>query len=351
MARWPTTGNTYPGSHKAYPVLPNAYPGSGISAYPAGTIAPVTSFAAEFPAAYQVLQFEFGLLYGSVPKATAGNTSTTVVSLSGVIAGVPVPVWVTSTNSASIGAGATFSVSYDGGATQAMTGVTPSVGVPVALTGAGDGLSIAFTAGTSVNANSWRATCAGIDDQTGNGYDATQFTIGLQPVVTVGVNGKPGLLFDGADDRLPSTLNLPAPGTTPWCGAMVARRPTTAAGNARMVSSNVDDAALLLTAATSIRLYNGGAFGPTATGLPTNTWGAIDWMFSNSANDRIQTGSGAVASGAGAGNTAPTNMSLVGSAAPANIEVVGIMYAPASGFTPAAFRAAVTAIYGATVNV
>jgi len=230
-----------------------------------------------------------------------------------------------------------------------MTGVTPTAGVSIALTGAGAGLNIAFTAGTSVSGNSWKATCAGIDDQAGNGNDATQFTLASQPIVTVGVNGKPGLLFDGADDIMPSVLQLPVPGTTPWCGAMVMRRPTTQAANDRLVNDNSDRGGLLLTAATSIRLYNGGTFGPTATGLPTNTWGAVDWMFSFSASDRIHTGSGAVASGTGAGNDAPSNMNISG--APTNVEVLMVMYAPASSFDPATFRAAVTTTYGGSVAV
>lgn len=310
---------------------------------------PSTTFAMAFPAAYQVLQFDQGLLYGGTPKATAGNTATTIVSLSGVITGAAVPIWVTSTNSATVGSGATFSVSFDGGSTQAMTGVTPTAGTPVALTGAGLGMSIALTAGTGVSGNSWKATCAGLDDLAGNGNDASQFAAAKQPIVTVGVNGKPGLLFDGVDDTMSAPLQLPVPGTTPWCGAMVMRRPTTQAANDRLVNDNSDRGALLLTAATSIRLYNQGTFGPTATGLPTNTWGAVDWMFSNSASDRIQTGSGAVATGAGAGNDAPSNMNFGG--APTNVEVLMVMYAPASGFSPATFRAAVTAIYGAGVAV
>lgn len=323
----------------------------GGSSGPPAPPAPPSGFAAAFPAAYQVLQFEFGLLYGSVPKATAGNTSTTIPSLSGVIAGVPVPIWIVATNSASIGSGATFAIYYDGGVTPAMAGVTPTAGVPVALTGAGLGMSVTFTMGTSVNTNSWRATCAGITDQSDNNKDSVQATIAKQPVVTVGVNGKPGLLFDGADDTLLSALALPVPGTTPWCGGIVMRRPTTTAGNTRLVASSTDDGAVLFTAATSMRLYNSGTLGPTATGLPTNTWGAVDFLFSNSASDNIQTGSGTRVSGAGAGNAATNNHALSGSAAPANIEVLAAVYAPASGFDFATFRAAVTAIYGAGVAV
>lgn len=324
------------------PSWPSASARPTVVSWPGSTSAPIRynwpsvfdgNFAALFPGSYQVVQTDLpgALLYGSTPVATTGNTSTTIVSLSGVLSTVAVPIWVKSTNSASIGAGATFNVYYDGaGTTPAMTGITPTAGTPVALTGAGASMSITFTAGTSVNGNSWKATCAGLVDQSGNMLDYTQLDITAQPIVTAGVNGKPGILGDGVNDVLASACSLPAPGTTPWCGFLVARRPTTAAANARMVGDSSDSADLILSAATSIRLFNGGTFGPTATGLPTNTWGAIDFKYSNSASDYIQTGSGAVASGAGAGNFASSGRQV--GAAPANIEFLMLGYAPASVF-------------------
>ncbi len=314
-----------------------------------------SGFAAVFPTAYQILQFDLGLLYGSVPKPTAGNTATTIPSLSGVIAGVPVPIWIVATNSASIGSGATFAIYYDGGVTPAMSGVTPTAGTPVALTGAGLGMSVTFTAGTSVTANSWKATCAGIVDQSGNNKDSlckdnVAGEIAAQPIVTVGLNGKPGLLFDGVANQLSSLLALPAPGTTPWCGGIVVRRPTTAAANARMLSGVGDNGSLIFTGPTDIRLYNGGAFGPTGTGLATNTWGAVDFKFSNSANDYIQCGSGPQVLGAGALNAVPTGMSIIGTGY-ANVEILAVLYAPASGWSSSTFRSMVTTLHGGSVNV
>lgn len=311
------------------------------------------SFASLFTSSLQVYQTDIGLLYGGVFLATAGNTATTVVALSGVISGVSVPIWIKSTNSASVGSGASFNVYYDGtGTAPAMTGLTPSPGVPIALTGAGLGLSIIFTAGTGVNNNTWKATCAGLTDQSGNFNDYSQLTPSKQPVITTGLNGKPGILFDGVDDILVSTLALPVPGTTPYCGFLVARRPTVAAAANRMIANNTADVVdLILDGPTNIHLFNGGTFGPTGTGLPTNTWGAIDFKYSNSAADYIQTGSGPVVSGAGAGNSAGSSQSISGTAVPANIEVLAGGFVPATAFSSANFRAFTTSEYGASVNV
>lgn len=305
------------------------------------------NFASLFPGAYQVIQNDLGLTYGGTMKATAGNTSTATMGLTGSLVTVPVPIWIVIT-----GTGVTADIYYDGlGVTASMVGVSVVAAAPIALTGAGTGLSITPTVGTQIVGDSWKATSSAVADQSGNGKDYAQAAAGQQPVVTIGVNGKPGLLFDGVNDLLTSTCILPVPGTTPWCGFLIVRRPTAAAGNARMLTDIGDAVDLLLSAGTSIQLYNNGGFGPTATGLPTNTWGAVDFKFSNSAADYIQTGSGAVSSGAGAGNAASVNRSIAGAAAFANIELLMLGYAPASAFSSSAFRAAVAAFYGGTVAV
>lgn len=311
------------------------------------------NFASLFPTAFQVVQTDRGFLFGSTPLANTTNTSTTVLALTGVIANVAVPIWIKSTNSASVGAGATFSIYYDGaGTTPAMTGVTPTAGVPIALTGAGSGLSLTWTAGTSVNNDTWKATCAGLIDQSGNGKDYFQFTASKQPVVTTGLNGKAALLFDGVDDLLESTCSLPAPGTTPYNGFFLVRRPTTAAGAARMVADGAGEvSAIILDGATQMHLYCNGGFGPIASGLPTNTWGAVEFLLSNSASDYLQIGSVARVTGAGAGNGVAPSRSISGAAVPANIEFLMGGYVPASGFSSAAFRAAITQWAGPTVNV
>lgn len=307
------------------------------------------SFAALFPTAYQAVQTDVDLFaYGTVMKVTAGNTSTSAPVLSGTINGVAVPIWVKSTNTLAVGSGATFNIYYDGtGTTPAMSGVTPTAGVPVALTGLGSGMFITWSAGTSVTNDSWKSTCAGFGGI--SGY--VQLTPGLQPIVTIGLNGCPGLLFDGTDDFMSSVCNIPAPGTTPWCGYAVIRRPTTAAGNARLLDNAGDSSAIIANGATTMVLFNNGTFGPIGTGLPTNTWGAIDFKFSNSAADYIRIGSGPTVSGAGAGNNPNVNPTISQGAAPANEEILAVGYVPSTSFNAASFRTQVTAIYGASVNV
>jgi|ERR1700749_3455 len=309
------------------------------------------SFASLSNSWYQVAQTDIGLLYGTVMKVTAGNTSTSTAALTGSILGVPVPIWFKSNNTLSIGSGASFNIYYDGaGTTPAMTGVVPSVGIPVALTGAGLGMFLTWTSGTSVTGDSWKACAAGMTDGSGNLLNYTSLTPSAQPLITAGVNGCPGLLFDGVDDIMTSLCNLPAPGTTPWVGTMVVKRPTTAAGNARMVSDGADSTDILLSGATTMTLFNG-TLGPVGTGLPTSTFGAVDYKYSNSAADYIHCGSGPIVSGAGAGNSVSNGRTISGAAAPANIEVLQVGYIPASAFDAAAYRARVTAIYGGTVNV
>ena len=173
----------------------------------------------------QSVQTDLGLTYGGTPLATAGNTSTTVLTLSGTLATVPVPIWAKSTNSASIGAGATFNIYYDGlGVTPAMTGVAPTAGVGVALTGAGAGLTLTWAAGTSVNNDSWKATCSAWADQSSNLFHYTQAGVTAQPLVGLGLNGFPALLFDGVNDSLNNNaFTLPTPGTTPTSVLLVAR--------------------------------------------------------------------------------------------------------------------------------
>ncbi len=345
MPNWPTS-NAWP-SQRNWPAG-NAWPSA--NNWPASFNG---SFASLFPGAFQIVQSNIGILYGSTPLASAGNTSTTIVALSGVITGTPVPVWIKATNSNIVGLsiGPTFDIYYDGAFVLAgMSGVTPISGVPIPLTGAGAGLSLTWTAGTSVASDTWKATAASWIDQSGNLKDYTMATLSRQPIVTAVVNGSPGLLFDAVDDLMVSTCNCPVPGTTPWVGFHVFRRPTANAGLTRIISDSGDGARLLAVAATTIRLSNQGTAGPTAAGLPTNTWGAVDYLYSNSASDYIRTGSGVAAFGlADVSNAASVGRQL-SSPIPTGVEIMMTGYAPASAFNAAAFRAAVAAVYGPTVN-
>lgn len=257
-------------------------------------------FASLFPGAYQVVQTDLGLTYGGTPLATAGNTSTTVLAITGSLATVPVPIWAKATNTLAIGAGAQFNIYYDGlGFTPAMAGVTPTAGVPVALTGAGTGLSIAWAAGSSVNNNSWKATCSALADQTANGWHYSQAAASKQPVITVGLNGKVGLLFDGLDDFLQSTLVTVFPYKL-WAvfrtgvagGQCTYFGPATGSGGITFSSTG--------SIATNIQQFSGNVVNPT-TG-PLNTWIRLESGFTNTVADYLRVGSAVAVSGGNAGS-------------------------------------------------
>jgi hypothetical protein len=158
------------------------------------------NFASLFSGAYMVVQSDRGLTYGGTMSAVAGNTSTATMGITGTLATAPIPIWLRGLG------GGTADIYYDGiGVTPAMAGVTWNNGVPIVLTGAGAGLTITPSAGTLVGGDTWKATCAALADQSPNGKNAIQVTASAQPIVTVGLNGKAGLLFDGVNDFLTST--------------------------------------------------------------------------------------------------------------------------------------------------
>lgn len=172
-------------------------------------------FSSLFSSEYYFAQANRGLTYGATPRATSGNTSTTVITLSGSSPSVPVPVWFKAENTASIGSGATFSISFDGGVNYSITGLAPTAGNAIALTGAGTNLSATWSAGTGVANNTWKATSASHVDQSGNGLTWGQASAALQPIITAGALGRVGLLFDGVDDFYSSAFNIIA-GSMVW---------------------------------------------------------------------------------------------------------------------------------------
>ena len=332
------------------------------TSWPSGTSWPSSSgfngnFASLFTGVLQSVQSDLGLTYGGTPLATAGNTSTTVLTLSGTLGTVPVPIWAKATNTLSIGSGAQFSIYYDGtGTTAAMTGVTPTAGVGVALTGAGTGLTLTWGAGASVTNDSWKATCSALADQSGNAVHASQATPSAQPLVATGLNGVASLLFDGANQFLSYTLALPAPGTTPTFFWAVWRYMSVQA-TTRCFTGDTPGTGMLFylpASASSPQLYNGSgvnaAAGPTA-----GAWGRAEALFSNSAGDYAKWGA-TKATGANAGNTVPSANRRIADANGANkldMELLAFvtMNSLPGAPTLAAASAAATAKYGGSVAV
>jgi len=308
------------------------------------------NFAGLLPGAYQVVQADRGLTYGGLMRLTAGDISGTVVTLGGALATPPVPIMVKATNTASVGAGATFNVYYDGlGVTPAMVGLTPTGGAFIALTGAAAGLNLTWTADPSVTGNTWKATCAALADQSGNGWHCSHSVPSQQPVVTAGLNGSVGLAFE-ATQSLGSLLSLPKPSTAPFCIFAVLRR-TFGHSYGRFTANPANSNLLLLDGTgTNITTHNAGIFGSQQP-MPLAQWVAVDCLFSGSVADYIRCGSLPAASGLAAGDSAGSQVAIGDYFAGQQNNFDLLMLAHVPQTSAAAWRAAVTSKYGPTVQV
>ena len=280
-------------------------------------------FADLFPGAYQVVQTDLGLSYGAVMRADAGNTSSVAFALTGATPAVPVPIWIRIT------APGVGNVYYDGlGVTPAMVGVTIVDSVNIVLTGAGAGMAITPGVGSQVVGNTWRATCSGLADQSGNGFNTIQLTPAQQPIVTVGLNGKPGLLFDGVDDVFVSNIATLA---QPYQIVLVGRLLDPSIGNKALCGGGPGgfNSGLLYTNSGSLIFSYSGGFGPS---LPftssANTRFAC--TYTGTTADTLLVGS-ASATGANGGATTGPNVAL-GANVPlsqyGNCEIFAAIYTP-----------------------
>lgn len=340
MPTWPAAGN-WPLAG-AWPVA-GAWPGGGN--WPAGAAAFNGSWASLFPGAYQVVQADLGLTYGATPFATAGNTSTTVLTLSGALATTPVPILFKATNTLAIGAGATFNVYYDGlGVTPAMTAVTPSIGVPVALTGAATGLSSTWAAGASVTNDTWSATCAALADQTANGNNYSQATASKQSIIGLDASGNLELVFARTRScSFTSALAIAAPGTAKFSVWSVWRQDTW----------NTNDVPFAFSAGSGVTqqgvtpqigVFNGAA-SPSNGGAVLGSWIETEIEMQNTAADSVKLGLTTVTGVVGNLAVAGAQIATLAGGRFADMRLRALVYAPG---TPnwAAIRAAVPLKYG-----
>lgn len=303
------------------------------------------NFASLFPGAFQSVQTDLGLTYGGI--LLASGSAPPAVGLSGATSAVAKPIKITTTAGA-VGV-ASYTLYLDGGTTPAQTGTTAA---SVAITNL-PGLSVTFPTGPYVGDEIYLATCSALADQSGNAKDYSQATASLQPVITPGVNGFLGLLFDGVDDFLNSSLVLPAPGVTPGCFFAVGRQVSWAANKFVLANSaaGVNGGYQFRSNGVTPQLQILSSAGGTLSGtLAVGTFGAITGQFGNAASDYIRAGSGAAATGS-AGSAASTGMNIGGRSTQfSNFEFLALVFAP--GAVPeTAVRASVTAKYGASVNV
>jgi len=312
------------------------------------------SFASLFPGAYQVLQSDRGLTYGGTPLAAAGNTSTTVLTLTGTLATAPVPIRVKATNTAAVGS-ATFDISLDGGASFSSIGTPPTAGVPAPLTGAATGLSLTWSAGNSVINDTWNATAAASADQSGNAKDFTQANPAKQMVVTVGLNGKAALLWDGVDDVYNSALTMPANPVFDW---KVWRKVTEPSGISLHCGGIAGLSHVLNCPGVATTLSTFASGGGNTVNITLNQWMRTEAYFSNSASDYTKAGSGAPVSGTNAGAAATTAGYQIGNCVNvagrfSNMELLihALMpYLPSAGQLAAA-NAAVSTYYAGLVAI
>lgn len=310
------------------------------------------NFASYFTGVLQSVQTDLGLTYGTT--MLAAGTTPPVITLSGTLAAAYVPILIQCTLSGALG---TWQgrVSYDGGSTFPQTFTSAST---VALTGAGAGLTINIAAGAAVSTgtqDTWTATCAGLNDQSGSGVNYSQATAIYQPILTVGLSGFPGIAFDGSNDVMVSSLSLPAPGTTPtWIGMVF--RQITWISNGCIISDPSGNSCLIYNNPATLysRAFNGAQGG--AVSQTINTWECTEAGFTYSASDYLRRGSSASSVGTIFGNNASTSRNFgaqVAGGNPTNIEFLHLIYLNNIPTAPqiAAWRSAVTAKYGGSVSV
>ncbi len=299
----------------------------------------------------QACQSHVGLSYGDTMLATGGGPA---LGITGTLAAglIPKPVKVVITANGTQTT-ATYALYLDGGSTIAQSGTCAA---SVAIAGL-SGLSVTFAAGSYTTSHSYVATAKAWGDPTGTDGQGYTFTGSAQPIITVGSNGYPGLLFDGVDDvGINTTLT---PGTT--CAVRLIAKTlaftTTAAGAIVGPNSNGRNVTIYQAAPTQQQSYASAA-GSTVTAIPGSALVRIRSLFSNQATDTMRYGSAsgsAVSAGAtrtGTGRRiASSGNTTDGWTGFLNCEVFGVFYAPADLTAPqdAAFDALAAQYYPAVV--
>jgi len=293
------------------------------------------NYASLFPGAYQVIQSDLGLTYGGT--LLASGTTPPVITLTGTLSTTPVPITVSCTVIGALGAWS-GTYSFDNGATS--TPFTSAATVP--LTGKGTGLTLNIAAGSALSNNVWKATCAGLADQSGNAKHNAQATASAQPVITVGLNGKPGLLFDGVNDYMANSVGSLL--SFPHQVLIVGRRVSSLPASNVMVSGDLFADTIYEGSAGFVTQYNGTTGNAIAFAAFTNQRFAA--VYTNSTSDSLRVGSLST-TGINSGAAIGTNRYVGASYVPGqfgNVEIFAIIYAPVGSY--AAFDAAINSAAG-----
>jgi len=194
-------------------------------------------------------------------------------------------------------------------------------------------------------------------DQSGNGKDFTA-VLTARPTLAAGPNGYPEIIFDGSANRITcATLNLPAPGATPFFLFLIFRHITFVGSNPVVCGNAAALAAhLIYGVGGSPRLSaNSGTDSAIPAAPPAiGSYECLEAYYSNTVTDYLRRGSSSNA-GIATGNNASAGYSIGGSGILTNANI-GLLAAVGCSALPtgpqiAAARANVTGMYGVSIQV
>jgi hypothetical protein len=161
-------------------------------------------------------------------------------------------------------------------------------------------------------------------DQSGNNKHYTSIGA-LQPSVSTGANGFPGVTFNTASvTQLVSTLNLPAPGTTPTFIWGVFRIIGSVANNGAFLGGDATSMYVRFTNSNTIDMYNG-SFGNAVTPA-LNVFNTFECLFNGSTTSYVKYGT-VSNTGSNVGNNPSSNRTLGQNGGfGTNCEVLALVY-------------------------
>jgi hypothetical protein len=247
----------------------------------------------------------------------------------------------------------TLRYSADNGATWIESGVTTAA--TIALTGAAAGITVNMPAGTYTNDNVYVSTVSAWTDQITGTATFAQATVAAQPVTRVGLNSHISIMGDGVDDILTdSSVDRPAPGTTPTFYLWVGRNVTWTTGRSIVACGTTTRLAIFQTGSIpQVRAHNGTS-GPVNAGGVIGTWTRGECRFGNSTSDYLKVAASSV-TGTNCGNTdVVSNLNLFSDTVTfSNYELMffALFDSIPSGAELTAFSTAATTFYGGSLAV
>ena len=304
------------------------------------------------PQPFRAWQTDFGLTIGSTLKLTGTSPAMTVTGAAATSVAIRVEIQTTGAIGAS-----TLRYSADGGATFIQSGVVTAA--TIACTGALAGVTLNLPAGTYTAGDFYRGTVSAWLDQIAS-QSLLQATAASQPVTQIGLNGHVSLLGDGVATKMTDTsVDLPAPGTTPTLYWYVLRQITWTAGRVWMGAGNAATSmAVFQTVASPQVVQFDGSSQNANSGAALNSWvrGETLWNNNVTVNDYNKLAATKVATG-NSGNTDPAvNFNLFADAPASgfsNIEVMAVYIYNQILSQPQldVLSAAATALWGGSLGV